>query len=1021
MATNDSYFSSKDKNLANDSSKDQYSNFNLNNQNQKGLYNEDFKSGTNYSKNGQSHKLKTNDDFQFTKGSNPWNKPNKYLSLQLLNDENFYNPGKKSKSSTSSNSLNRSINNISIYENSIESTPENLDGKEDLTKKDEKPSMLKKLKGAKQFFIGSSSLAQNPFEFPRQQENEDSKIPEVTQFKASQKLLNPNTMHQSSPQPSPAEGETAPPSIAEGETPPPQSEPESEEPREIPSMDELLKSDDKRLPDIGEKIKTLKDEITVKRLIGRGGYGAVFEVENSAGTRLAMKVSKNPAAETTIEKEVIVLQACSHMLSKYFYQLVDHGKIDGRFSYIIMTLAGADLSQICILDGTQKMGLGVALILARETFNAIKLFHLAGFYHRDIKAQNFGTYKTGIDQRPQVALHDFGSAIKKSDVSEVHPTEVMPGFPPTEKDDILSWYFMMIHWFPKTSKSVSSNDTSSSSKENAIQELCESDEDEEKDIFSNLPPVMEEIYDYIRSLKVGDQLSHDYILSNLNVEINKLSRDTIIDWEADIYDIFCIDMSKAYYKRSSHGLHFNIHIGGYVFNFNKDGILKQFVCNATGCNSGFSVSNYNEKNLKNFQEAHLNGRPSKHNCINKLAKKLEAERQTQQHFIPLEMGQIIIADSKSKYEIVKAIKETRSGGIYEVKDKDGFLFALKVTINGEEDDMSELNIYESLVKVSSFHFTRLFDKLMDSEQTYLFITLVGKNLHDLQSLETSGHFSLESSLTLAKESLKGIYDLRLAGYVHGKVESSNFCIGRNGTKEHDSLFLLDLSTCSKIDPKIRNGEKADLIRWFFMITSWIASPPWKDEKDALKVMQMQEEINQKKSEISQAFFKDLPRNFFAIFAYITSLKMGEAPEYGYIFDSLKLSCEVLNISSSIITINGEEVNFSLMMFDISKPFFFITDQKKQFKVMHDFQTFLFKCFQNKGAVFRCKNQPKGCQKKLLVQEYDSKTARNGFEADASVLDKVEGHPLCGLKEDETAKNREKYTAMAKKHEYPTML
>uniref|UniRef100_A0AC34GSK7 K Homology domain-containing protein n=1 Tax=Panagrolaimus sp. ES5 TaxID=591445 RepID=A0AC34GSK7_9BILA len=94
----------------------------------------------------------------------------------------------KFKQAESNNNSTLSLH-IAAYENSMEDSTES--GEEEGIKKQVDKSMIKKWKSGKNFFTGSVNIIQNPFELPRQQES-IKKEPEIMQFKASQKLLNPN-------------------------------------------------------------------------------------------------------------------------------------------------------------------------------------------------------------------------------------------------------------------------------------------------------------------------------------------------------------------------------------------------------------------------------------------------------------------------------------------------------------------------------------------------------------------------------------------------------------------------------------------------------------------------------------------------------------------------------------------------------------------------------------------------------------------------------------------------------------
>uniref|UniRef100_A0A914Z116 [Histone H3]-dimethyl-L-lysine(36) demethylase n=1 Tax=Panagrolaimus superbus TaxID=310955 RepID=A0A914Z116_9BILA len=103
--------------------------------------------------------------------------------LNLNNDFEARNDLKKSKSANNSTlSLH-----IAAYENSNDDTAGSK-------RKSEKTDLINKWNTSKQSLIGSLSFIQNPFEFPRQQEDQHN-LPEVMQFKASQRLRNPNEEH----------------------------------------------------------------------------------------------------------------------------------------------------------------------------------------------------------------------------------------------------------------------------------------------------------------------------------------------------------------------------------------------------------------------------------------------------------------------------------------------------------------------------------------------------------------------------------------------------------------------------------------------------------------------------------------------------------------------------------------------------------------------------------------------------------------------------------------------------------
>uniref|UniRef100_A0A914QQU1 Uncharacterized protein n=1 Tax=Panagrolaimus davidi TaxID=227884 RepID=A0A914QQU1_9BILA len=127
------------------------------------------------------------DDLQPKTVSHSWKKSTKMLPSNFENDDFGKEDNLKKRNSSISKNSTLSLY-ISAYENLTEDLSDLSDKKQDCLKQND---LNKSLKNAKQIFIDSASVIQNPFELPRQQ-HDNVLEPETSQFKASQRLLNPH-------------------------------------------------------------------------------------------------------------------------------------------------------------------------------------------------------------------------------------------------------------------------------------------------------------------------------------------------------------------------------------------------------------------------------------------------------------------------------------------------------------------------------------------------------------------------------------------------------------------------------------------------------------------------------------------------------------------------------------------------------------------------------------------------------------------------------------------------------------
>ncbi|GBG38723.1 serine/threonine-protein kinase [Mycobacterium montefiorense] len=161
----------------------------------------------------------------------------------------------------------------------------------------------------------------------------------------------------------------------------------------------------------GSRLGTMFGPYYLKRLLGRGGMGEVYEAEHTvkkwtvAVKLMSVAFSQDPVFRKRMEREARIT---GRLLEPHVVPIHDYGEIDGQLYLEMRLIEGIDLGSLLERDGPLPAPRAVAII--HQIASALDAAHAAGVTHRDVKPQNI--LITGNDF---AYLVDFGIASAKTD------------------------------------------------------------------------------------------------------------------------------------------------------------------------------------------------------------------------------------------------------------------------------------------------------------------------------------------------------------------------------------------------------------------------------------------------------------------------------------------------------------------------------------------------------------------------------------------------------------------------------
>ncbi len=168
---------------------------------------------------------------------------------------------------------------------------------------------------------------------------------------------------------------------------------------------------------------TIEGKYQLSSVLGRGGMGTVYEATHRlTNRRVAVKVllpeqADRPDAIARFHHEARVVSSIGH---SNICEVIDFGRLaDGRPFLVMERLEGETLGQL--LDRKLRLELGEAVLIVRQSLQALEAAHAHGVIHRDMKPDNVFLIKH--PGAPLVAkVLDFGVSKAMGDDRDVELT-----------------------------------------------------------------------------------------------------------------------------------------------------------------------------------------------------------------------------------------------------------------------------------------------------------------------------------------------------------------------------------------------------------------------------------------------------------------------------------------------------------------------------------------------------------------------------------------------------------------------